>query len=178
LSYSGYLNAADADPRATEFSSQDFVRAHWEFIRRYMESGPQEVCSQVKFCMPIGKNRERFRVGAERVFANFARGPLLLYWIMFPFCLLVSIFRWVAMRTSKVPQWPHDVETSSTIEPNDPYAIEGAPDGERVAVFPEAALAAGVRFCNHSGTPGGTSEAADHTSRLQNDVQSAVREDS
>jgi hypothetical protein len=35
----------------------DFVRAHWEFVRRYMEDGPEAVSSLVKFCMPIELQR-------------------------------------------------------------------------------------------------------------------------
>jgi len=141
LSYVGSLNADDVAPGRTHYSSQDFVRAHWEFIRRYMEEGPQSVLDQVQYCMPIQSRREGLRVGAERVFANFASAPLLVYWMMAPFCLVVSIIRWFAMHTCKIPQWPHDIDASCTLEANDPYAIEGAPDGERVAVFPGAARA-------------------------------------
>ena len=147
LSYAGFLNPEDADPDATEFSSRDFVRAHWEFVRRYMEEGPGGVVDQVQFCMPVDGRRENIRVSIERVFANFSSAPFLIYCIMFPFCLAVSIFRVIAMRTSRVPQWPGDIEEGCLIEQNDPYAIGGAPNGDRVAVFPKAASAAGVRYC-------------------------------
>jgi hypothetical protein len=125
LSYVGSLNPADAD--------QDFVRAHWEFIRRYMGDGPQAVAAQVQFCMPVDKQRERFSVGMERVFANIAGGNMLLYCLLFPVCLMIGLFRFIAMRTSKIPQWPAEVEATSAIEPGDPYAIEGDASGERVA---------------------------------------------
>ena len=153
LSYVGSLNAADTAPEATQYSSEDFVRAHWEFVRRYMEEGPQAISEQVQFCMPIDGRRESIRVGIERVFANFANAPFLIYWMMFPFCLAVSFFRVIAMRSSKIPQWPEHVEEDCAIESGDPYAIIGAPDGERVAVFPEAASAAGVRYCKVKGDP-------------------------
>jgi len=135
LSYVGSL-PTDAIAPSAQYSSQDFVRAHWEFIRRYMEDGPQSVSGQVQFCMPVDGRRESFRVGAERVFSNFAGAPLLIYWMMFPFCSIVSIFRWFAMRTSKIPQWPQEVEESGRLEPNDPFAIKGGPDGKSIAVFP------------------------------------------
>lgn len=147
LSYVGHLSAKEIASNAKAYFPQDFVRAHWEFIRRYMEDGPQAVSSQIQFCMPVDRRRESFRVGMERVFANFVGAPFLVYWTMFPFCLGVSVFRWFAMHTSKIPQWPQEVDASCRVESDDPYAIEGASDGERVAVFPEAALAAGVRFC-------------------------------
>ena len=147
LSYVGSLNAADTAPEATQYSSEDFVRAHWEFVRRYMEDGPESVLSQVQFCMPVNGRRESIRVSVERVFANFAGAPFLLYGLVFPFCLVVSAFRVIAMRTCKIPEWSEDVEKCCVVEPNDPYAIVGAPDGERVPVFPDAATAAGVGFC-------------------------------
>jgi len=50
------------------------------------------------------------------------------------------------MRTSKIPVWPDDVEKDCRIEVDDPYAIIGDENGDRVAVYPEAAAAAGVEF--------------------------------
>jgi hypothetical protein len=145
LSYSGTLDASDVACGTTDYSSSDFVRAHWEFIRRYMEEGPQEISKQVQFCMPIDRKRESVRLSFERIFANFAGGPTLLYIVMFPFCFVISLFRLFAIHTSKIPVWPAEVEASCMIEPDDPYAIEGAADGERVSVYPESARAAGVR---------------------------------
>lgn len=147
LSYSGMLEVADFTGGTGKSSPKDYVRAHWEFIRRYMEEGPEEISSQVQFCMPIDQKREYVRQGFERIFANFAGAPALLYFAMFPFCFVVSVFRIFAIRTSKIPFWPAEVEANCAIEPDDPYAIKGAADGERVAVYPEAALAAGVGFC-------------------------------
>jgi hypothetical protein len=160
LSYLGTLGTKDIASENNEYSSQDFVRAHWEFVRRYMEDGPQSLSSQIQFCMPVAGRRESFRVGAERVFANFASAPFLIYWLISPFCLILSFFRWLAMRTSKVPRWPADVEAACLVEPNDAYAIEGAPNGERVAVFPDAALATGIRFCAPSESSTGLGKSA------------------
>ena len=143
LSYVESLSAADVEPGNTNFSQQDFVRAHWEFIRRYMEDGPQAVSGQVQFCMPISERRESFMVGVERVFANVVGVNFVRYWILFPVCLVVSLCRFFAMRTSKIPKWPQEIEASSAIEDGDPYAIEGDAAGERIAVFPESARVAG-----------------------------------
>ena len=147
LSYLGSLSAGDVADDSNGFSAQDFVRGHWEFIRRYMEDGPQEVSAQVQFCMPVDGRRETAKAGVRRVFANLTGAPVLVYWMMVPFCLIVGIFRWFAMRTSRIPEWPQDVEASCMVEPDDPYAIAGAPDGKRIAVFPQAATEAAVRFC-------------------------------
>lgn len=146
LSYTGPLNSNDIDPGLSGPSKFDFIRSHWEFIRRYMEDGPEAVSSQVQFCMPLDGRRESIRVGTERVFANFASVPLLLCVVTWPFCALISVFRIFAMRTSKIPVWPDDVEKDCKIEVDDPYAIIGDEIGDRVAVYPEAAAAAGVGF--------------------------------
>jgi hypothetical protein len=163
LSYTGSINAVDIVSQGAQSSSEDFVRAHWEFVRRYMEEGPQAVSSQVQFCMPVDECRESFRVGMERIFANFAGAPFPIYWMMFPFCLTVSLFRWFAMRTSKIPTWSADIEASCRIEVDDPYAIKGAPTGDRLAVFPEAAGAAGICFCAPPITPKTAGRAARRT---------------
>ena len=146
LSYVGVMGRTNAGPGNAPFASDDFVRAHWEFIRRYMEDGPQQLQGQVEFCMPVAAKRERFSVGAQRVFANIAGAPGGLFFMLVPWCGVVSLFRAFAMRTSKVPQWPKEIEAASAIAPDDPYAIEGDASGERVAVYPEAARMAGVAF--------------------------------
>jgi len=146
LSYTGPLNPNDVDLGANGPSEFDFVRSHWEFIRRYMEDGPEAVSSQVQFCLPLDGRRESVRIGSERIFANFASLPVLLYLLVFPFCALVSALRVFAMRTSKVPAWPDQVEADCEIEVGDPYAITGDENGNRVAVYPREAAAAGVQF--------------------------------
>lgn len=146
LSYVGFIGVNDLVSTAQQPAPRDFVRAHWEFIRRYMEDGPKELSAQVQFCMPISNQRESPSVSVERILANFSGAPVFLYWIMFPFCMLVSVFRIFAMRTCKVPKWPVEIESKCVVEDNDPYAIQAIRTGERVAVFPEAALAAGVHF--------------------------------
>lgn len=146
LSYVGSLYPADKSLDCVEPSPLDFVRAHWEFIRRYMEDGPQAVSSQVEFCLPITTRRESFYVGFHRIFANIAHAPWILFLFMAPLCLVFSVSRVFAIRTSKIPRWPADIDATCAIEPGDPYAIEGAADGARIAVFPEAARAAGVAF--------------------------------
>eukprot|EP01032_Pedospumella_encystans_P031728 gene31729-35817_t len=136
LSYLGSMSPADAELGRTHFSDQDFVRAHWEFVRRFMEEGPQAVSSQVQFCMPVSGRRELARVSMERAFANIAGANIVLYWMLFPFCLAVGLGRVLAVRTSKIPRWPADVEAScrSASAPLDQLRRELAPMGLGVAV--------------------------------------------
>lgn len=144
LSFVSVISAQDNDPRTTQFSDQDYVRSHWEFIRRYMEDGPQAVMGEIQSCMPVNRRRETAMAGARRIFANFAGGSLPLLFVVFPFCVVHSLFRMFAMRTSKIPQWPKEVEELGLIDPDDPFAIQGDRDGNVVAVFPGTARAVGV----------------------------------
>jgi hypothetical protein len=132
------------------------LQSHWEFVRRYMEDGPETITGQVQFCLPISERRESLTVGIRRLFVNnFTISPVL-WLILVPlmsFDFLMIPFRFIAMRTSKIPQWPEEVESTCAIEPDDPYAIEGAPNGDRVSVFPEAARTAGVGFRATPGDP-------------------------
>lgn len=93
----------------------------WEFIRRYMEEGPENLHKQVEFCMPVWDRRESWFFGLKRLLVNF-NGLFLLQILMFPFLFLFSIGRFIAMRTSRIPQWPKEVEDACRIEPGDPYA--------------------------------------------------------
>lgn len=146
LSYVGTLRHADRDIPDGRTSKDDFLRAHWEFIRRYMEEGPQSVSDHIQYCMPVSDRKETPAASFERVFANLSGAAVPIYMLMFPFLLAVGIGRVIAMRTSKIPLWPEQVLSTTAMESDDPYAIKGGVNGERIAVFPHSARAAGVRF--------------------------------
>ncbi|QYF91737.1 hypothetical protein KY495_13105 [Massilia sp. PAMC28688] len=151
LSYVGEFDLQGV--KAGRRLQQDFVRGHWEFIRRYMEDGPQAVSAQVQFCMPIDREKESLANSVERVFANIAGAPAALRWILWPWCLMVAIGRVFAMRTCKIPHFPADVEAVCRVDIDDPYAIRGDATGNRIPVFPAAAASAGVRFVQTQGRP-------------------------
>lgn len=101
------------------------LKDHFEFFRRYMEEGPGPVLEAIKpvplIMLPgIYKQRESWRFGWERLTLNMNGWPLvqLLFQVFF---LPMSLFRWIVMRTSKIPQWPQWVEDECRIDPNDPW---------------------------------------------------------
>lgn len=106
-------------------TQNDSVSAHWEFVRRYMEDGPQAVSDQIQFCMPVAARKESAKGSFERMFANMSGAPIIAFIVMCPFLLLFSVGRVIAMRTSKIPVWPPEVFASSPIFDEDPYAITG-----------------------------------------------------
>lgn len=127
------VDDSDVQPANGQLSAEDF-RAHWKFIRRYMEEGPQSVISQVEFCMPVDRRRESLRLSFDRIFGNIDGAPLIFMPILVPLCLFAFIGRVIAMHTSSVPLWPEDVANSSPIAVGDPYAIEGDENGNRVSL--------------------------------------------
>jgi len=103
----------DSNPETTLYQQ-------WEFVRRYMEDGPQELMEQVQIVFPIGKEKESYLLGFKRIFANAMQFPGLMI-IISPLLFLVTIGRWVCMRTCKIPRWPDEVEAECQIDPGDPY---------------------------------------------------------
>lgn len=94
----------------------------WEFMRRYMEEPDYlpEAYRHVEIANPIHDRREGFVHGVMRSFGLGAKYPLLQL-LLSPILTLNSIGRWIAMVTSRIPQWPAEVEAACRIEPDDPY---------------------------------------------------------
>ena len=99
----------------------------WEFYRRYMEEGPQTVLSALEkplICLPrLDLQRETWRFGWERITLQL-NGLIFFQIVAQVFLFPQSLFRWGAMRTSKIPQWPQWVEDECAIATNDPYAMD------------------------------------------------------
>ena len=105
------------------------LKDHFEFFRRYMEEGPGPVLDALKptplIMLPgIDKARESWAFGWERLTLNMNGWPLLqtLFQV---FIFPESLFRWLAMHTSKIPQWPQWVEDECAVAPGDPWVRDG-----------------------------------------------------
>jgi hypothetical protein len=101
----------------------------FEFFRRYMEEGPGPVLDALKptplILLPgIDHEKEKWFFGWELLTASL-KGMPLLQLLFQVFYLPISLFRWIVMRTSKIPQWPQWVEDECRIEPNDPWVRDG-----------------------------------------------------
>jgi hypothetical protein len=102
----------------------ELMYGQWEFIRRYMEDGPQEFMKEISDVMDVADRKERFWHGYARLAAEDAAEGWGI--ILFPVFFWHALGRWVAMHSSKTPVWPQEVEAQCKIEPNDPYIRDAA----------------------------------------------------
>jgi hypothetical protein len=109
---------------ACDATSETEMRNHFEYFRRYMEEGPKEPYDMLKVCVPVALRKETWFEGYMRT--SLTMGPqgwlgiIMNLWWDIP----MSITRFIAMRTSKIPQWPEWVEQECAINPQDPYVRE------------------------------------------------------
>jgi hypothetical protein len=115
-------------------SKKEYSLRHWEFMRRYMEDGPEAVedADGFGYCLPIADKRETIYQGWVMLVSNDAWNPLVK-WLMFPIHALFFMGRLVRRLVSKVPMWPAEVEAQCRIEPNDPCVWDSSknPEGFR-----------------------------------------------
>lgn len=116
------------------------LRQFFEFFRLYMEEGPGVALEALKptplIMLPaIDRQRESWFFGWERLTGGMKGLPL--FQLLFqPFLLPISLFRWIVMRTSKIPQWPQWVEDECRVESDDPWRREpGYRDEEAIGAL-------------------------------------------
>ncbi|MHA7848457.1 DUF6708 domain-containing protein [Serratia sp. D1N4] len=107
-------------------SDRKELERHWEFVRRYMEDGPDSVIGVVDFCLPIAKKREGFRFGLLYLLSGCNGAPLFLFPFFFVLFFIFSVPRYIAMVTSKIPVWPESIESQCRISADDPYVVDAS----------------------------------------------------
>ncbi len=97
---------------------------YWEFIRCYMEEDClDELAEMVLFCPPVEKQREGYITGLQQLMKINSRVDWIMLVFNFPFAVVESIARYIAMQTSKIPQWPQDVLDACVVDPADPINV-------------------------------------------------------
>lgn len=111
-------------------SDRKQLERHWEFVRRYMEEGPESVTGVVDFCLPIAKKREGYRFGLLYLLSGFNGAPLFLFPLLFVLAFIFSVPRYLAMVTSRVPVWPESIEAQCQVDKDDPYRVDASGNPE------------------------------------------------
>ncbi|UNE63790.1 DUF6708 domain-containing protein [Xanthomonas oryzae] len=97
------------------------VKEMWEFIRRYMEEGPEAVAEHpldkyVELSVaPTWRNCLISAVGFTNATTPFKRV------LLFPFIGTFTVVRWLVFKSCKQPVFPPEVEAECQVEPNDPH---------------------------------------------------------
>jgi hypothetical protein len=107
----------------------------WEFFRRYMEDGPAAVHQDVLWCHDIAERREAYKAGLTTLFFSFNGHPIAQAFFS-PIFFAASLGRWFAMRTSKIPVWPEDVEAHCKFDQNDPFLRDASNNPEKIPMEP------------------------------------------
>ena len=104
----------------TSTSGLPVLERYWEFVRRYMEEGPEDAAHRVEIFMPVADRKETIANGFHRMHAEFG-GNFIMTVLGAALALILIPGRWIAMQTSKVPRWPREIEEACRIEPGDPW---------------------------------------------------------
>ncbi|WP_175909772.1 DUF6708 domain-containing protein [Burkholderia sp. BCC1640] len=107
----------------------------WEFIRRYMEEGPASVYRDVYWCHDIAERREKYTAGLRYMFFSLNGQPIGQI-LLSPVFFVASLGRWFAMRTSKIPKWPAEIEAECAVDAFDPYLRDASRNPEKVPMEP------------------------------------------
>ncbi|QEM82961.1 DUF6708 domain-containing protein [Halomonas binhaiensis] len=100
----------------------------WAFLQPYMEAedGVERTWHHLKenigYLVPVDGRKEGWRWSIARSFMLAAHWPYLQL-VFSPFFGLNAVGRMLAMWTSKVPEWPAEVEQESQVDADDPYTL-------------------------------------------------------
>ncbi|MBE1161936.1 DUF6708 domain-containing protein [Dyella acidiphila] len=110
----------DTFPVGFFFVPRQAVQELWEFIRVYMEEGPEVLQEDtIITATPSRSWRNSFVLAGTRLLAFNDALVVLLY----PFIVCRAFFRWLVMKSCQLPSWPVDIEEVCQIEPNDPNQL-------------------------------------------------------
>ena len=105
---------------------EDLYR-NWEFVRRYMEEGPEAVAGVLKLMPPVEGRREGIFFGYWYLLFSATYGaPFFVVPFLMALYLTAWPFRVFAMYTCRIPRWSEEVEASCVIAPDDPWDISAA----------------------------------------------------
>ena len=98
---------------------------YWEFIRCYMEEDClEELADTVTLCPPIANKKESYVFGLQYIIKMESRLAWIFIIFMLPIYFMESLARFIAMQTSKMPQWSQEVLDDCIVSPNDPIQVD------------------------------------------------------
>ncbi len=130
----GHLLADDGETVVNTFSlavsvmgSKKLLSEYWEFIRCYMEEAcVEDLAELVTLCPPVENRKEGYIFGLQYLLKMDSRLEWIFLPLMLPLDFLASVSRYIAMQTSKIPQWPQEVLDACQPDPHDPINVSAA----------------------------------------------------
>lgn len=107
--------------------NKEYLPEYWEFIRCYMEEDVvPHLADLVVFCPPVENRKEGFIFGFQLLIYMESRIEWLFLPVMLPLSIIGGIVRYIASQTSKIPQWPQDIQDACNVDPLDPVNVSAA----------------------------------------------------
>jgi len=103
------------------YDDERVIRALWEFIRRYMEDGPDAMDLPAHRRYISLSMAPTFKNSYTAVMTSIGVGLLPLRFVLMPLLFPLVVCRWLVMRSCSPPTWPEDIENESRIDADDPH---------------------------------------------------------
>ncbi|WP_277380794.1 DUF6708 domain-containing protein [Stenotrophomonas maltophilia] len=102
------------------FDDERKVREIWEFIRRYMDEGPEQVIDATAPCRVHLSVADSWKNCYLTVVISLGEALVPWRWVLMPLLLPLVACRWLVLKSSKAPVWPEHVSRESKIDADDP----------------------------------------------------------
>ena len=125
----GHILAEDGETVLNTFSFgytgfKPTLDRYWEFVRCYMEEDfLDDLADMIVLCPPIENRREGYIWGLQNMLKVSSRLEWPMALLMSPLNFIESIGRYIAMQTSKIPQWSQDVLDACPVANSDPINV-------------------------------------------------------
>lgn len=100
----------------------------WEFIRRYMDEGPEAVAEHpLDRCIDLSMTpswTNCYLWAAASMGGTFQSLRFVLFFLYYPIVGLLTLGRWLTLNSCKPPQWPAEIEAESQVASDDPHRWE------------------------------------------------------
>lgn len=103
------------------FDDEDKVREIWEFIRRYMDEGPQAVLDAPAKPQVNLSVADTWKNCYATVMISLGEALLPLRVVLMPVLLPMVACRWLVLKSSRHPVWPQRIVDESAVDAEDPH---------------------------------------------------------
>jgi len=103
------------------YDDERVVRALWEFIRCYMQDGPDAMDLPAHRRYISLSMAPTFKNSYTAVMTSIGVGLLPLRFVLMPLLFPLVVCRWLVMRSCSPPEWPEAIERESQIDADDPH---------------------------------------------------------